>query len=202
MRPINIGRIIVLTVTLSVANTAHARSIIREPAQHRDYSVELEPHFVLDWSGIEGPGREGFGAGFRASIPLFRNGPVTTINNNMAISFGFDWARGSRPCGPRRPEVWDYDCSIDSFWFPIALQWNFFLTDVISVFGEPGLALVHYRWEHWERCWAPGYCDPDGHDTRLKPVLWGGARFLLSESIGITVRVGYPSITAGVSLLL
>jgi hypothetical protein len=159
----------------------------------------------LDWAGAPGPSDEGFGVGFRASIPLFSNGPVSRINNNMAITFGLDWAHGSHPCGPVRPGwegAWAYDCSLDSFWVPVALQWNFFLTEVISVFGEPGLALAHYRWDHWQHCWAPGYCDPDGNETRLKPVLWGGARFLVSDSIGFTVRLGYPSITAGVSLLL
>jgi hypothetical protein len=45
---------------------------------------------VLDWAGAPGPDSEGFGAGFRASIPLFHNGPIDTINNNMAITFGFD----------------------------------------------------------------------------------------------------------------
>ncbi|HEY5958336.1 MAG TPA: hypothetical protein VIV60_17350 [Polyangiaceae bacterium] len=184
---------------------SHARGIVRNPGEHPHYGVELEPHLVLDWAGAPGPNADGFGAGFRASIPLFHNGPISTINNNMAISFGFDWSRASHACGPWREAPrpgWVDDCTIDSFWFPVALQWNFFLTDIISVFGEPGLAIVHYRWDRWQRCWAPGYCDANGRDTRLQPVFWGGVRFLVSDSIGITLRIGYPSITAGVSFLL
>jgi hypothetical protein len=174
---------------------------VRNPGDHPGYVVELEPHLVLDWAGSPGPYDEGFGLGFRASIPILDNGPIDTINNNMAITFGLDWSRADHTCGdPRR--VGFGDCRVDSFWLPVALQWNFFLTDIISVFGEPGLALVHHRWNNWERCWAPGYCDADGSDTRLRPVLWGGARFLLSDRIGVTVRLGYPSITAGVSFLL
>lgn len=205
LHPRTLGWIAVVIVSLLGTSRGLARSIAKEAGQHPDYTVELEPHLVLDWAGAPGPHSEGFGAGFRASIPLFHNGPIRQINNNMAISFGFDWTHGSQPCGPWRPG-WQgsgaYACSIDSFWFPVALQWNFFLTEVISVFGEPGLALVHYRWNHWEHCWAPGYCDPDGRDTQLKPVLWGGARFLVSDNIGISVRLGFPSITAGLSILL
>lgn len=200
-----IAKVAAFLVCSAIAHPTLARGIIRNPGEHPHYSVELEPHLVLDWAGAPGPDSEGFGAGFRASIPLFHNGPIDTINNNMAITFGFDWSRGSHACGPWRDawrQGWDNDCHIDSFWFPVALQWNFYLTEVISVFGEPGLGIVHYRWNEWQRCWAPGYCDADGHDTRLRPVMWGGARFLLSDHIGITVRLGYPSITAGVSFLL
>jgi hypothetical protein len=163
--------------------------------------VELEPHLVLDWAGVPGHHEEGIGLGFRASIPLFHNGPISTINNNMAISFGLDWTYADRACGPRA-NPWNESCELNSFWFPVTLQWNFFLTDIISVFGEPGLAVVHYRWDTWDRCWAPGYCDPNGHDTVLRPVFSGGARFLFSDHIGAVVRLGYPFITAGITFLL
>lgn len=190
-------------IVVTCSGNALARGVVREPGQHTRYSVELEPHLVFDWAGTPGAHADGLGAGFRAAIPLFHNGPIDTINNNMAISFGFDWVHGSHACAPRPdPRFGWYDCDIDSFWFPVALQWNFYLTDVISVFGEPGLAVVHHRWDAWGRCWAPGVCDPDGHDTTLKPVLWGGARFMFTEHIGATVRLGFPSITAGISFLL
>jgi hypothetical protein len=119
----------------------------------------------------------------------------------MAISFGLDWTYADRACGPRA-NPWNESCELNSFWFPVTLQWNFYLTDIISVFGEPGLAVVHYRWDTWDRCWAPGYCDPNGHDTELRPVFAGGARFLFSDHIGAVVRLGYPSITAGITFLL
>jgi hypothetical protein len=205
LRRANIAIVSAFLIGFATTLSAAARSVVKTPGEHPQYSVELEPHLVFDWAGAPGPHAEGFGAGFRASIPLFHNGPIDTINNNMAITFGFDWSRGSHACGPWRDAArqgWVEDCHIDSFWFPVALQWNFFLTDIISVFGEPGLAIVHYRWNHWERCWAPGHCEANGAETRLRPVLWGGARFLVSDRIGITVRLGYPSVTAGVSFLL
>jgi hypothetical protein len=198
------GRTALVLALLAASSTAQARSVIKNPGAHPDYSVELEPHLVLDWAGAPGPDAEGLGVGLRASIPLFHNGPISTINNNMAIGFGLDWTYASRPCRPDRARAiyWDDDCSINSYWFPVVLQWNFFLTDVVSVFGEPGLSFVHYRWNHWERCWSPGYCNADGNDTRVRPVFWAGGRFLVSKTFGFVVRLGVPSITAGVTVLL
>ena len=58
-------------------------------------------------------------------------------------------------------------------WFPVAMQWNFWLTRVISVFGEPGFAVVHRRWDDDLYCGAgPGLCDND--DTDFEFVFWGG----------------------------
>jgi len=180
---------------------AIARSVIKEPGAHPHYAFELEPHLVLDWAGVPGPHDDGLGVGLRASVPLFHNGPIDRINNNMAITFGFDFTRATHACAPPRTVYWG-DCRIDSYFLPVALQWNFFLTDIISVFGEPGLALVNYRWNTWDRCWAPGYCSADGHDTHLTPVFWGGARFLFSDTVGVAVRLGFPSVTAGITFLL
>ena len=79
------------------------------------------------------------------------------------------------------------------------LQWNFFLTDVISVFGEPGIAISNYSWES-DFCDGPG-CE--GSDTDFEPfVFWAGARFLLGDTVGIVVRLGTPYISVGVSFLL
>ena len=191
--------------------TSQAAGIIREPGNHPHYSVELEPHFVWTWSWLPRDSADGLGVGFRASIPLFHNGPVGTINNNMAISFGFDWAHASVRCGPGAhpppgyPPGYYYgydDCTANAYWLPVALQWNFFLTEVISVFGEPGIAFVHERWSDWVPCAPGGPCRFDRSDTTLHPVLWGGARFLFTDSIGVTVRLGVPSVSAGLSILL
>jgi hypothetical protein len=83
------------------------------------------------------------------------------------------------------------------------LQWNFFLTDVISVFAEPGLAIVHDWWKGWwpGRC-PGGVCEYRYSHTSLAPAIWGGARFLFSKSVGATIRVGMPSLTVGLSILL
>jgi len=199
-------------IFLTVCNQALAAGIIKEPGKHPHYSVELEPHFVFTWDWLPREAQDGLGVGLRASIPFFHNGPIDTINNNMAITFGLDWAHSSFPCGPgpagRPPPGYpyyydNYNCSSNSYWLPVALQWNFFLTDVISVFGEPGFAIVHSRWNLWEPC-PPGggLCEYGHSDTTLRPVFWGGARFLFNDTIGLTVRVGVPSMSVGLSILL
>ncbi len=67
---------------------------------------------------------------------------------------------------------------------PFVLQWNFFLSTHFSVFGEPGLGILY------------------SGDGVLHPVLYGGGRFHFTESIALTVRLGYPSGSVGVSFLL
>ena len=91
-----------------------------------------------------------------------------------------------------------YDCDANAIWLPVVLQWNFFLTDVISVFGEPGFAIERVWWDT-DYCDGPG-CE--GSDTDLEPVFWGGGRFLVGDSVSIVARIGMPYVSAGVSFLL
>jgi hypothetical protein len=194
---------------------AQAQSIIKRPGDHPKYVVELEPHGLVQYASTPTWMGSGFGLGFRASIPFLDNGPISTINNNMAISFGVDWAHFSEdwwcagrfgPGDPRWPGyAWNanWGCTANTLWFPVVLQWNFFLTDIISVFGEPGLALVYDWWNWWVPCGAPGgACESHPHDVYLAPAFWGGARFLFGKTVGLTVRLGYPSATLGLSILL
>ncbi len=186
--------------------SASAAAQIKRPGAHPKYSVELDPHVLLQWDN-EPFGDEGLGVGLRATIPFLDNGPIKKINNNMGIGFGLDWAHFDDPCYfhrfDRRFFIRDFDCTADSFWLPAVVQWNFFLTPVISVFGEPGLAIEHTRvhFEWW--CGAPGgtICDFDDSDTDLEPVFFAGARFLFGDSIGLTVRLGTPYLAVGASIL-
>ncbi len=188
--------------------TAGAQSVIKQPGNHPNYTVEIEPHLALQWANRLG-NNEGIGPGARFNIPFVHNGPIKTINNSMGITFGLDvtfgdgdfycW-RNDRDFFLRRGE----DCDVTEFWFPVAMQWNFWLTKVISVFGEPGLAVVHRRWDYNYYC-APGstqLCDYDYDDTDIEFVFWGGGRFMFSDNIGATVRLGFPMITAGINILL
>jgi hypothetical protein len=196
---------------------ARAESIIKNPGDHPDYSVELEPHLVLALGDAPGSpywvDDAGFGLGFRASIP-FLDGPIETINNSMAITFGFDWAHYGDDNACWRGRYWDdwrvyyddEDCSANAFWFPVALQWNFWLTDIISVYGEPGLAIRHWRYNGPCYYWDPRgdfrICDYD--NTDVIPVFYGGARFMFSDTVGLTTRLGfYPTmLNVGASFLL
>jgi hypothetical protein len=168
---------------------------IKQPGNHPRYSVELEPHLLLqhsdDWYADSG----GYGLGVRASIPLLHNGPISTINNSLALGFGADVAFFDS-CNARFR-----DCDARMIWLPVVGQWNFFFTPVVSVFGELGVSIVH-RSADWE-----GGClgDIDCDDTELdlfRPLFFGGGRFLFSRSVGMVVRLGTPYVSLGADFLL
>jgi hypothetical protein len=190
---------------LGVCSEAHAQSVVRQPGNHPDYSFEIEPHLAFQWMNRYGAD-SGFGPGARFNIPFFHNGPIKTINNNMGISFGLDltFGGGGYGCYPADRRINGYDCSVTEIWLPVAMQWNFFLTKVISVFGEPGFAIAHRRWTYPWYCDGANrpMCDADFNTTSLEPIFAGGGRFMFSDRVGATVRLGFPMITAGINILL
>ena len=193
--------LVTLGATLLVASVASAQ--IKRPGAHLHYDVELEPQGVIQWDGPAGFD-DGFGFGFRAAIPLFHNGPIPKINNNMAIGFGFHWAFFDDPCSARYyyydVRVLGPDCSANDLWFPVVAQWNFYLTPAIAVFGEPGFAIRHTR-VSVDAC--PAGIDCDWSDTTFEPlVIYFGAKFFVSDTISVTVRLGYPTLSVGASFFL
>jgi hypothetical protein len=170
-----------------VASPAFAdRSIIKQPGNHPKYTFEAEPHALLGLWGVPGPGDGiGIGAGFRASIPLVDNGFVSSINNNVAISFGLDWVHYEIDnwCGRywRNQDVvyCNYDDDFDIFWVPVTMQWNFFLSENWSVFGEPGLGL-RINDNHYD------------DDVDLDFVMYIGGRYHFSDDVSLTMRLGWP----------
>jgi len=202
--------IALLTFALLLGSrAAEAQSVIKQPGNHPRYDFEIEPHVVLQWANRAGTD-DAVGLGARFNIPFVDNGPISTINNNMGITFGIDATfsdGGVGYCyGWRRRDRWpnDEDCNVTEIWLPVAMQWNFFLTPVISVFGEPGLAIAHRRWDYRWYCEgeAGSLCDVDDSDTDLEFVMWGGARFMFSDRVGATVRLGFPMVSAGINILL
>jgi len=194
-------------VLLGASGTAHAQSVIKQPGNHPDYSFEIEPHLAFQWADRLG-NDSGFGPGVRFNIPFVHNGPIPSINNNMGITFGADltfgdggygWCYGGRPQNFPAGQ----SCNVTEFWLPVAMQWNFFLTKVISVFGEPGLAIAHRHWSYQFNCAnAPGVCDYSYSTNDLEFIMAGGARFMFSDRVGATIRLGFPMITAGINILL
>jgi hypothetical protein len=80
------------------------------------------------------------------------------------------------------------DWGVDNAWVPIVLQWNFWLSRNWSVFGEPGVA-VRLR-------------DAGRRKTSFDPiVMYAGGRFHFSENITLTMRLGRPTMSVGVSFL-
>lgn len=81
------------------------------------------------------------------------------------------------------------DWGYDHAWVPIVLQWNFWLSRNWSVFGEPGVA-VRLR-------------DNRRRKTSFDPlVAYAGGRFHFSDNITLTLRLGRPTMSAGISFLL
>jgi hypothetical protein len=185
---------------LSVPALASAQ--IKEPGDHPLYKAELEPHLIAEWDDYTPCADDGLGVGFRAAIPFLDNGPIPKINNNMAIGFGLDWAHSNINGGCRNfngTTYYNSGFSADVWSVPVVVQWNFFLLPKVSVFGEGGLVLQHYRSDFYG-C-GNGLCT-GGTDNEVHGSFSLGGRFLVSDSVGFWVRLGYPYFSAGVSILL
>jgi hypothetical protein len=79
------------------------------------------------------------------------------------------------------------DWTRETTWVPVVMQWNFWVSEHWSVFAEPGVA---FRWrDHY-------------HELRPDLTLYGGARWLFAPRVSLTMRVGYPALSLGLSFLL
>src|SRR4051812_45955100 len=195
--PLGSAALCLLGVSLWQTEARADTLIIKNPGDHARYIFEAEPHVVLGF--IEPPGYAsgaGFGLGFRGSIPLLRNGFIPSINNSVAIGFGIDFARygrgdycvngGGLPHCAHRRRVDGFN----EFYFPVVLQWNFFVSRNWSVFGEPGVALNYHAWS-----------GPHGFD--VDPLIFFlGGRYHFSDRVTLTMRIGYPAFSVGCSFLL
>lgn len=155
---------------------------IEDPNGHLDYLVELEPHLTVaifrrGLIGFKGGrkkdyfGTPGIGGGFRATIEVADPAFHPKLNNTVGVTFGMD--------------VTTCDvCGNDAvLYFPVAVQWNFFFSKEWGAFGELGPMIR-----------------ADLGDEVL-PDLYAqvGGRYLFNDAIGLTLRLGYPFITFGVS---
>ncbi len=182
--------------------TGHAQSIIKNPGDHPDYKVELEPHLDFGWAGVYAD--NGFGAGLRAGIPIVQNGFVPTINNSVAISFGLDIVRYSGCYGGFFASNTQLGCGATYFIFPVTMQWNFWLSPRWSVFGEPGLYIYHATFDSFcsqLKGAALAACNEPSH-TGVGFAGYVGGRFHFNDTVALTLRLGYPTVSLGVSFLL
>jgi len=184
-------------VALSFGARAHADTlIIRNPGDHSRYRFEAEPHLLLGLINPPGPAEgTGLGVGFRGTVIVLDNGFVPTINNSIGVTFGADWVHyggGREVCvtdpGPSQVRTCARSQSVSELWFPVAMQWNFFLSRQWSVFGEPGLALRYQS--------VPGF-----NNLSVDPQLYVGGRWHFSDQMTLTMRLGYPTFSVGVSFM-
>jgi len=195
-KPRQLINLIFITCLLACASkTARAQSIIKRPGAHPNYVFEAEPHLIIR----DRPGHHdaALGPGFRGTVVIVDKGFIPKINNSVGIGFGLDWlAIGDDHChGNRNRDDRHYCHDSSAVVFPVVLQWNFWLHRKWSVFGEPGFALVFSDDEH-------EYHDDD--DLHFDPfVFYAGGRFHFSDSVALTMRLGFPaSVSVGVSFLL
>jgi hypothetical protein len=170
-------------------------SVAAAQGQHVYYGVELEPHIAWQWSGDEWSWVDGFGLGARASIPLIEDGPVPSLSNSLAITLGFDWAYFNDDCAIAGVAV---DCDESDIWIPVAAQWNFFVSERLSLFPEFGLGFRNAT-RSSASC-AESSCDDSSFEVHA--VLWFGARFIVTDHVAVVLRLGTPSLTLGASFLL
>ena len=181
---------VAIVAVLAVAVPARADDTIKHPGDHPAYTVEAEPHLLLGWDDVYASG--GFGVGARFSIPVVDNGFVSSINNSVAIGFGLDlvhydscWIGGNTAC------------SANYIHIPVVMQWNFFVAQRWSVFGEPGLVIFH---GFIEDCpFNDGRCNGRPRVTSVEPALYLGGRYYFNDKMSLTMRIGFPSISVGVS---
>lgn len=167
---------------LLLAPRAEAQLVIKHPKDHPPYIAELEPHLDLlpwgrPWGGVSGKyGYRGtraidLGGGFRATIKV-ADPVIPKLNNSIGITFGVDVTN----C---------YFCSKDwSLWTPVGVNWTFYLTRDWSVFGDLGFVLR-----------SNGFYS----DAYPDFFAMAGGRWHFSDRASLTVRLGYPFISVGVS---
>jgi hypothetical protein len=174
------------------ATEAHAENIIRRPGDHIRYSAELEPHLnfgLFDYRYADY--RYGYfntvdvGPGFRATIPIMDPGFVPRINDSVGITFGLDLGF----CG-------DYCYRHVAVRSPVGIQWNFFVTPRFNVFADIGFVLGFDA--------APDNRYGYRGNSIFYPDFFfmGGLRYLFTDKVGLTVRVGYPFVSVGVSFFV
>lgn len=176
------------TGALLFAEDANAQIIIRNPSDHPAYRVELEPHGTLaPWGNTFGYGRFtrgryyfNGGVGFRATIEIV-DPVIPRLNNTIGITFGLDITN----CGYCYPDEY-------SIWFPVGAQWNFFLHRKWSVFAELGFI------PHSNGGFDGRYADA----VFVEPMFELGGRFHFRDKITLTMRIGIPFITVGVSFMI
>ncbi len=150
-------------LALTPGRAAAEEATGRDPGRHPHYFFEAEPHALL---GLFEP--EAYGLGFRGTFVLTDDGFIRSVNDTVGLGFGFDWTR-------------------DTTWVPIVMQWNFWVSEHWSVFGEPGVA---FRFRDRYRDLGPDL------------TLYGGARWQFAPRTTLTMRVGYPAFALGISFLL
>jgi hypothetical protein len=82
---------------------------------------------------------------------------------------------------------------------PAVAQWNIFVARRVSVFGEGGIFVYKGFFNGCGPGDGPG-CSPPS-DFGILPTVAIGARIHVGDNVSFVARLGYPTITLGVSFL-
>lgn len=153
-------------------------SIIKRPFRGAR-PLQLDLHAGFSFIG------RGLAAGGRFGIPVVHNGFVKKINNAIYVNFGadlyfIDYKHGGAK-GVYAPAVG----------IPVTMHWEFYFTRSWTAFGEVGPTLFLHpavlKGDGWD--WSPGHWFSAGV----------GGRYLLHETLALTLRLGSPYSSFGVS---
>jgi len=190
---------------LSAASAgAYEQVVVRNGRAPIGYAFEIEPHLVLG-AAPPGPGvGSGGGIGLRASFVISPDGFIRGLNDSLAVGFGLDFSHysGALALGGTRDQclrsepgpagtsvctqVTSNGGSYDYLFAPVVLQWNFWLTERFSAFGEPGLDLF----------WL------GNRGIGVGPALYVGGRLRVADRVTLTARIGYPTLGLGLSFMM
>ena len=196
---------VALAVAVMAPKVAHASDvIIRNGRLPIGYATEVEPHLVVG-SDPPGPGYgSGAGVGIRASFVVAPEGFIRGVNDSVAVGVGLDLGHyyGSLAFNGYRDQCLHFEpgpagtsiCTqvtsgagtYNYVFVPVVLQWNFWFTDRLSAFGEPGVNVYFLG----------------NHGFAAGPALYIGGRFRIADRITLTARLGYPTIGIGVSFMM
>lgn len=194
-----------LAFLVSVSTAAQEDVAARGARGHLPYAFEIEPHFV---AGTAPPGfgqGSGIGAGLRGSVVILRNGLIHHERDSVSFGFGLDYGRyqgnwslssgwrdqclhtEAAPDGtPICTEATVNGGTYTYLYVPVVVQWNLWLTRGFSAFVEPGVNLYYLR----------------DHGLGAVPAGYLGGRLRLSDRVALTLRLGYPTLAIGASIML
>ena len=192
------------TIGAAADARAYQHVTIRDWRTPIGYEFELEPHLVIG-TAPPGPGYgTGAGVGVRGSAVSLPDGFIHRVNDSVAVGFGLEighytasWSvDGYRDqcthfeSGPNSTRICTDTTSnggsYNYIFIPLVLQWNFWLTERFSAFGEPGVDVYYVG----------------GHGFSVGPAGYIGGRVRLADRITLTGRVGYPTVAIGLSFML
>ncbi len=182
---------------LALTLTLVSASLVEVPSAHADHQIDrpftgnrpfqLDFHGGLAWYGF------GFAGGGRFGIPIVQNGFVPSLDNAVYLNFGFDFYYVD--------DFWCHGLGCDRAYrfamgFPIALHWEFYFNDTWSAFAELGLQVYL----------PPSFFHRGSFDYREDAGAWViaavGGSLHLGEVLALTLRVGNPYISFGITLKL